>query len=154
VGLGSAPLGSTLDGPLWWGSQDHDVAVDTVLAAIEAGAAFIATAPFYGWGRPERIVGEALGQAVLASLERLGLARIDVVQVHDWDAIRNVLHPDYVYTEFRFTGTHTGDFEGIAPTGNSVEINFCNVMHLQDGKVITERDYLDTHGLLEQLGAG
>ena len=114
----------------------------------------------------------------------------------DWDAIRDVLHADYVYTgpdggrvagvepglaagwssfadsfpdgdyeidgvyvdgdtvvtEFRFTGTHTGDFEGIAATGSHVEITFCNVMHLRDGKVIAERDYLDTHGLIEQLG--
>lgn len=116
----------------------------------------------------------------------------------DWDAIRDVLHPDYMYigpdgervsgvdaglaagwssfaesfpdgdyavqgvyvvgdtivTEFRFSGSHIGDFEGIAPTGNSVEIEFCNVMHLRDGKVVAERDYLDTHGLLQQLGAG
>jgi aryl-alcohol dehydrogenase-like predicted oxidoreductase len=102
---------------LWWGPQDHLVAVDTVLAAIEAGAAFIDTAPFYGWGRAERIVGEALRQVsshppiltkcgtirrddgtfvedtspaavradVLASVERLGVTRIDVVQVHDPD---------------------------------------------------------------------
>jgi aryl-alcohol dehydrogenase-like predicted oxidoreductase len=116
-GLGTAPLGSTLEGPLWWGPQDRTVAVDTVLAAIEGGAAFIDTAPFYGWGRAERIVGEALDQAathppvftkcgtvrrddgtfvedtspdavradVLASLERLGVPQLDVVQVHDPD---------------------------------------------------------------------
>lgn len=115
----------------------------------------------------------------------------------DWDAIREVLHPDYVYTgpdgtrvpgveaglaagwssfadsfpdgdyeitgvyadedsvvtEFRFTGTHSGDFEGIAPTGRRVEIDFCNVMRLRDGKVLAERDYLDTQGLAAQLGA-
>src|SRR5687767_10450156 len=61
-GLGTAPLGSSEDGPLWWGPQDHHVAVETVLAAIDAGAAFIDTAPFYGWGRAERIVAEALAR--------------------------------------------------------------------------------------------
>ena len=60
-GLGTAPLGLSEDGPLWWGPQDHTVAVETVLAAIDAGAAFIDTAPFYGWGQAERVVGEALG---------------------------------------------------------------------------------------------
>ena len=115
-GLGTAPLGSSEDGPLWWGPQDHTVAVETVLAAIDAGAAFIDTAPFYGWGRAERVVGEALARTshrppvytkcgtirrgdswlddasptairadVLASLDRLGLDRLDVVQVHDPD---------------------------------------------------------------------
>ena len=61
---------------------------------------------------------------------------------------------DTIVTEFRLTATHTGDFEGIAPTGNGVDIEFCNVIHLRDGKVIAERDYLDTHGLLQQLGVG
>ncbi len=115
-GLGTAPLGSSEDGPLWWGPQDHAVAVETVLAAVDAGAAFIDTAPFYGWGRAERVVAEALARTshrppvytkcgtirhgdswlddssptairadVLASLDRLGLDRLDVVQVHDPD---------------------------------------------------------------------
>ena len=60
LGLGTAPLGSQPQGPLWWGPQDRDVAVATVVAAIEAGAAFVDTAPFYGWGRAEEIVGEAI----------------------------------------------------------------------------------------------
>jgi aryl-alcohol dehydrogenase-like predicted oxidoreductase len=60
LGLGTAPLGSLPDGPLWWGPQDRDVAVATVVAAIEAGVAFIDTAPFYGWGRAEEIVGDAI----------------------------------------------------------------------------------------------
>lgn len=60
VGLGTAPLGSTQDGPLRWGPQDPDVSVATVRAAIDAGVAWIDTAPFYGWGLAERVVGTAL----------------------------------------------------------------------------------------------
>ena len=128
---------------------------------------------------------------------RLSEKMLQAWKARDWNSIRAVLHPDYVYTgpdgervagvdaglvagwssfadsfpdgdyeirgvyvdantvvtEFRFTGTHSGDFEGFAPTGNHVEISFCNVMRLVDDKVIAERDYLDTHGLLKQLGA-
>ncbi|MGI9029132.1 MAG: aldo/keto reductase, partial [Ilumatobacteraceae bacterium] len=117
VGLGTAPLGSSPDGPLWWGPQSWDDAVGTVVAAVAAGVAFIDTAPFYGWGRAEQIVGEAVAEIsapvpvytkcgtmrsadgtvvedagrdavradVEASLTRLGLERLDVVQVHDPD---------------------------------------------------------------------
>lgn len=128
---------------------------------------------------------------------RLSETMLQAWKARDWDSIRAVLHPDYVYTgpdgkqvagidaglaagwssfadsfpdgdyeilgvyvdadtvvtEFRFSGTHSGDFEGVAPTGNPVEIGFCNVMRLVDDKVIAERDYLDTLGLLNQLGA-
>lgn len=59
-GLGTAPMGSRRDGPLWFGEQDRGVAVATVRAAIDGGITWIDTAPFYGWGLAEEIVGEAV----------------------------------------------------------------------------------------------
>jgi aryl-alcohol dehydrogenase-like predicted oxidoreductase len=59
AGLGTAPMG----GPGWqldWGPSDPDESVAAVRAAVAAGVAWIDTAPFYGWGRAERIVGAAL----------------------------------------------------------------------------------------------
>lgn len=58
-----------------------------------------------------------------------------------------------VVSEFRVTGTHQGELLGVAPSGNRVEFDICNVMQLRDGQVITERDYVDTKGLLAQLSA-
>jgi aryl-alcohol dehydrogenase-like predicted oxidoreductase len=118
-GLGTAPLGSRPAGPLWWGDQDRTVAVRTVQTAIDAGVTWIDTAPFYGWGRAEEIVGDgiagrrddvvvltkcgtvrhpdgtwvedgspaAVRADVEASLRRLRLDRIDVVQLHDPDPL-------------------------------------------------------------------
>jgi aryl-alcohol dehydrogenase-like predicted oxidoreductase len=60
VGIGTAPLGSHPDGPLWWGPQDRETAVATIRAALDVGIDWIDTAPFYGWGRAEEIVGEAV----------------------------------------------------------------------------------------------
>ena len=60
VGLGTAPLGSLVEGPLWWGPQDPDDAVGAVRAALDAGVDWIDTAPFYGWGRAEELVGRAI----------------------------------------------------------------------------------------------
>jgi len=54
IGLGSAPLGGLYE------SVSHDAGVETVLAAIRAGYRYIDTAPLYGYGRAERIVGDAL----------------------------------------------------------------------------------------------
>ena len=53
-------MGSLADGPLWWGPQDRDTAVAAILTALDIGVDWIDTAPFYGWGRAEEIVGEAL----------------------------------------------------------------------------------------------
>lgn len=60
IGLGTAPLGTSEEGPLWWGPQDRSTAVATVQAALDAGITWVDTAPFYGWGRAEVIVGEAV----------------------------------------------------------------------------------------------
>jgi aryl-alcohol dehydrogenase-like predicted oxidoreductase len=60
IGLGTAQLGSDEGGPLWFGPQDHASAVATVQAALDAGIDWLDTAPFYGWGRAEEIVGEAV----------------------------------------------------------------------------------------------
>ena len=60
IGLGTAQLGSDEGGPLWFGPQDRESAVATVRAAIDAGIDWVDTAPFYGWGRAEEIVGTAV----------------------------------------------------------------------------------------------
>jgi len=49
VGLDTAPLGSRIEGPTWWGPQDPDDAGGAVRAALDAGVDWIDTAPFYGW---------------------------------------------------------------------------------------------------------
>ena len=61
VGIGTAPIGS-LPGVWWvnWGTQDERDAVRAIHAALDAGVNWIDTAPFYGWGRAEEIVGRAL----------------------------------------------------------------------------------------------
>ena len=60
VGIGTAPLGSTREWSIYWGAQDEQESIRTIRAAIDLGVNWIDTAPFYGWGRAEEIVGNAL----------------------------------------------------------------------------------------------
>jgi len=60
VGVGTAPIGSGRDWPAWWGPQDESESVRTIHAALDLGVNWIDTAPFYGWGRAEQVVGRAL----------------------------------------------------------------------------------------------
>jgi len=60
VGVGTAPLGSTPEWRIYWGPQDEKVAIKTIQTAIDLGVNWIDTAPFYGWGRAEEIVGKAI----------------------------------------------------------------------------------------------
>jgi len=60
VGVGTAPIGSTAEWRINWGPQDEGDAIRAIQTALDAGVNWIDTAPFYGWGRAERLVGEAL----------------------------------------------------------------------------------------------
>lgn len=60
VGIGTAPIGSTPEWKIYWGSQDETEALAALHAALDLGVNWIDTAPFYGWGRAEQLVGKAL----------------------------------------------------------------------------------------------
>ena len=60
VGVGTAPLGAD---PSWyvnWPRLDEREGIAAIHRALELGVNWIDTAPFYGWGRAETIVGRAL----------------------------------------------------------------------------------------------
>jgi aryl-alcohol dehydrogenase-like predicted oxidoreductase len=60
VGVGTAPIGSGKDWPVFWGPQDANESIRAIHRALDLGVNWIDTAPFYGWGRAEEIVGNAL----------------------------------------------------------------------------------------------
>src|SRR5207302_1908155 len=60
VGVGTAPMGSSAGWRVYWGTQNEEEAMRAIEVAIELGVNWIDTAPFYGWGRAEEIVGKAL----------------------------------------------------------------------------------------------
>ncbi len=55
IGLGTWAIGGWL-----WGGTDEARSIDTIHAALDRGVRFIDTAPAYGQGRSEEIVGKAL----------------------------------------------------------------------------------------------
>ena len=55
IGLGTWPMGGRE-----WGAVPEDVAIATCLGAIERGINLIDTAPIYGHGRSEEIIGKAI----------------------------------------------------------------------------------------------
>jgi steroid delta-isomerase-like uncharacterized protein len=55
--------------------------------------------------------------------------------------------------EWTMTAVHSGDLEGIAPTGNRVEVRGVNLLlRTADGQLLEERSYWDSGTLLRQLG--
>lgn len=60
VGLGTWAIGGWM-----WGGSDEDQAVAAIRSAVQRGITLIDTAPVYGFGRSEEIVGRALAEGGL-----------------------------------------------------------------------------------------
>src|ERR1700741_2308502 len=57
IGLGTWAIGGWM-----WGGTDDAQSIATIRSAVERGVTLIDTAPAYGFGRSEEIVGEALAE--------------------------------------------------------------------------------------------
>lgn len=101
VALGAWAIG----GGTWWGESDDDESVRSIQAAVDSGVNFIDTAPVYGWGRSEEVVG----RAVMGRREKVILATKCGLWWHDEQgplffelegySVRRWLHPDAVRKE-------------------------------------------------------
>jgi steroid delta-isomerase-like uncharacterized protein len=60
-----------------------------------------------------------------------------------------------VCTEHTHSGTHTGPFtipQGVYPaTGRPMEVQFCEVFEVREGKIVKWRNYWDVGTLLDQI---
>lgn len=53
---------------------------------------------------------------------------------------------------YTVTGTHKGDFMGVAPTGKSIQIRGMQISKFEDGKMVERWGSTDELGLLKQIG--
>jgi aryl-alcohol dehydrogenase-like predicted oxidoreductase len=62
IGLGTWAIGGWM-----WGGTDEEESIKTIHTAVERGVKLIDTAPAYGFGRSEEIVGRAIADGRLRS---------------------------------------------------------------------------------------
>ena len=72
-------------------------------------------------------------------------AHLDVDQV--------VADEDRVAIAYRLSGTHTGEFDGVAGTGRRVEVRGMQIARFVDGKIVERWGSTDELGLLAQIDA-
>lgn len=60
---------------------------------------------------------------------------------------------DRAVTEWRMTGTHQGDLEGLPATGKGFSLRGVSLLQFEEGKVKRVTDYYDMSTFLRQLGA-
>lgn len=63
-----------------------------------------------------------------------------------------VADDDIAMVEFKISGTHEREFQGLPPTGREIEILGVDVLHIKGGQVMEWRTYYDREDLKAQLG--
>ena len=70
--------------------------------------------------------------------------------------INVIVQGNWAVVEYVNRGTHSGILRSslgtFEPTGRSVEVRYCSVMRVEDGKVVEGRDYYDSATIARQLG--
>ena len=59
---------------------------------------------------------------------------------------------DKVAARYTMRGTHQGEFMGMAPTGNRIEVTGTDIMRCEDGKIAEHWGNFDDLGMMQQLG--
>jgi steroid delta-isomerase-like uncharacterized protein len=81
-------------------------------------------------------------------VEAFSDATTEIQEVHAGD--------DFAVNEFVGRGTHDGTLQGpaggIPPTNRSVDVQFCEVYHIRDGRIAHGRTFFDAATMMGQLG--
>ena len=110
---------------------------------------------------------DALDEVLAQDLQlQLGAAHLDRSQTKDLIRTFYAAFPDYTHTPeevlaigdrvvLRTTNRaiHSGDFQGIPPTGRSISFGQIAIYRMVDGKVAEIWEEADLFGLMQQLGA-
>jgi len=65
----------------------------------------------------------------------------------------NVVDDDKIAFAYTLTGTHRGDFNGVAATGNRIEVRGLQIGRFESGQIVERWGSSDELGILQQLGA-
>ena len=70
------------------------------------------------------------------------------MDVHDM-----IAEGDKVVARVTVQGTHQGEFMGMPPTGNRVEVSATDIFRIEGGKIAEHWGNFDNLGMMQQLGA-
>jgi len=89
-----------------------------------------------------------VGKSAIMSRKGVGMAAIPDLQIQ---VNNRVAHGAQVAVEWTATGTHTGDFPGLAASGRPFAIRGVTVVVREEGKIVREAIYYDMHEVRRQL---
>ena len=90
------------------------------------------------------------------SLGHVGISQViadTLLAFPDWheNIVDIIAEDDKIVTRYVSTGTHTGAYQGIAPTGNKIKVDEISIFRIKNGKVTEQWCLMDDLALAKQL---
>jgi steroid delta-isomerase-like uncharacterized protein len=98
----------------------------------------------------EQVPGLASGKAGVRQLFEMFHSAFGQAGVEVDDMIAE---GDKVFVLARMTGTHHGEFMGVAATGNTIDVGVCDYFRVEGGTLIEHWGVMDAAGMMHQLTA-
>ncbi|MDT8306481.1 MAG: ester cyclase [Anaerolineae bacterium] len=84
----------------------------------------------------------------LQGISSLGAAFSNIrVTIHD-----QIAEGDTVATRLTWRAVHSGNFQGVPPTGKEIEVSAISIERISNGKIVERWFNQDELGMLQQLG--
>ncbi len=107
-----------------------------------------AVAPEYVWYIPSRSTEPLSREETIEAGKMMLIAFPDVTfSIEEMIAVG-----DKVITRYIVRGAHQGEYQGIPATGNKFESSGIMISHIENGKVVEDREESDHLGMMMQLG--
>jgi methylglyoxal reductase len=98
-------FGAWAIGGVWWGGSDEDEAIGAIRAAVDSGINLIDTAPIYGFGRSEAVIGKAIAgfreKVLIATKCGMRWDGPEIGQFHAEASVPGVEKPVRIYRNLR-----------------------------------------------------
>ncbi|MGK7371121.1 MAG: aldo/keto reductase, partial [Candidatus Halalkalibacterium sp. M3_1C_030] len=98
INISRVTLGTWAIGGWQWGGTDEQESIDTILKALNSGVTTIDTAPIYGFGKSEEIVGKAVKE--FGNREEVQLATKLGLEWDDDENVKRNSSRDRILKEF------------------------------------------------------
>ncbi len=147
-------------------SEEQRMLEEANAAVIQRGFQLTNEAVMYALEHPEDTEGRqrrvdeivalhvnGMGEGYLDTSPRQGLWGASGFPDRQFTIDEQTVEGNTVWTRYTVTGTHLGEWEGLAPTGAEFTVSGVAIQRIEDGKVAHDWDIYDHTGLLEQLGA-
>jgi steroid delta-isomerase-like uncharacterized protein len=69
------------------------------------------------------------------------------------EPVTMVADDEHVCFAYTLTGHHRGEFQGVAPTGNRIEVRGVQIGRFENGRIVERWGSTDELGIMQQIGA-